>query len=235
MKAAIYTVMKIKKLLFPAIFLLSMSCTSDVNINYPDNSSNNCLQGQGTIVSENRVLDDFHSIASTIFADILITQGTKEDVIIEAQPNILSEIKTEVVNGELRLQLNRCVNIAQAMKVHITIPEIKSLTMTGVGDIVAQNEFDANELKIVLTGVGDFNLMGSTKTLDITLTGVGDIKAFGLNTDTCDVNITGVGDAELFVNDELNVTITGTGTIFYKGNPTVNSTITGSGSVVDAN
>ncbi len=231
--------MKITRLLISAIVLLTMSCTSDINIDYhdyfPDNSSNNCLRGQGTIVSETRVLDDFHSIVSTIFADILITQGPKEDVIIEAQPNILRELKTEVVNGELRLRLNRCVNIAQAVKVHITIPEIRSLTMTGVGDIIAQNEFDSNELKIVLTGVGDFNLIGLTKTLDITLTGVGDIKSFGLNSDTCDVNITGVGDVELFVNDELNVTITGTGTIFYKGNPTINSTITGSGSVVDAN
>ena len=231
--------MKTTGLLVSAIVLLTMSCTSDVKINYPynfpDNSSNNCLRGQGTIVSETRVLDTFHSVVNTIFSDILITQGPQKDVMIEAQPNILREIKTEVVNGELRIRLNRCVNITQAVKVHITIPEIRSLTMTGVGDIIAQNEFDLTNLDITLTGVGDFNLMGTIDTLDITLTGVGDVKAFGLNSDICNVQLTGVGDVEVFVNDELNVAITGTGTIFYKGNPDINSTITGSGSIVDAN
>jgi len=231
--------MKTLRLIFPVILLLILSCTSDVNIDYPDYDpnihDNNCLRGQGTIVSESRIFDDFHSIVNTIFADILITQGPKEDVIIEAQPNILREIKTEVVNGELRLGLNRCVNIAQAVKVHVTIPEIRSLSITGVGDIIAQNEFDLPSLNITLTGVGNFNLKGTTETMDITLIGVGDVEAFGLNSDICDVQLTGVGDVEVLVNDELNVTITGTGTIFYRGNPTVNSTITGSGSVVDAN
>ncbi len=227
--------MKCIRPLLSACVLLILSCTSDVNINYPDTSSENCLDGQGTIVSETRILGDFHSIDTTIFADILITQGPKEDMIIEAQPNILHEIISEVVNGELRLRLNRCVNITQAAKVHITIPEISELTMTGVGDIIAQNEFDLTDLNINLTGVGNFDLQGATETLDITLLGVGEVKAFEMNSNVCNLQLTGVGDVEVFVNEELNVTITGTGTIFFKGNPTVNSTITGSGSVVDAN
>ena len=231
--------MKNSRLIFAVLILLILSCSSDINIDYPDYDpnfpDNNCLQGLGMTISETRVLNDFHSILNTAFADILITQGPKEDVIIEAQPNILQELKTEVINGVLTLKLNRCVNIVKAVKVHITIPEIRSLTMTGVGETIAQNEFDTSELDIILTGVGDFHLQGKTSTLDITLTGVGEIRAFELISNTCDVNITGTGDVELFVNDELNVTIEGTGDVYYKGNPTINSTIAGTGSIVDAN
>lgn len=227
--------MKTIKFILVFVTLLSLSCSTDVNINPPNFPPNNCLDGQGAIVSETRTTADFHSINSTIYADILLTQGPKEDVIIEAQQNILRELKTTIVNGELRLTLNRCVDILQAVKVHITIPEIRRLTLTGAGDIIAQNEFNLTDLNVTLTGAGDFMLQGITNTLDITLTGVGDVKAFDLNSDICDVRITGVGDTEVFVNDELNVTITGAGTVYYKGNPSITSNITGSGSIVDSN
>lgn len=229
--------MKILKFISLLVVLLTLSCSSDVNINLPDNNfpPNNCLDGQGLIISEPRTLADFHSINNTIFADILLTQGPKEDVIIEAQQNILTELKTSVVNGELRLMLDRCIDSSQAMKVHITIPEIRELTLTGVGDIIAQNDFDLVDLDVTLTGVGDFDLQGTTTTLDILLTGVGDIKAFDLNSDICDIVISGKGDAEVLVNDTLDATISGIGTVFYKGNPVITSNISGTGDIINSN
>ena len=228
--------MKTSRLFLMFVILLTLSCNIDVNNDFPDNFiPNNCLDGQGSVVSETRTLADFHSINSAIFADIHLTQGPKEDVVIEAQQNILGELKTTVVDGELRLTLNRCVDIIQPVKVLITIPEINNLTLTGVGDFIAENDFDLTDLNVVLAGVGDFNLQGTTTALDITLIGVGDIKAFELISDVCDVNITGVGDAEVSVNDQLDVTITGTGRVFYMGNPAITSNITGSGAVIDGN
>lgn len=232
--------MKTSKFILLLLALLSFSCDNDVNIDFPNfpnfpAGSNNCLPGQAGIVSENRTVADFHSIVNTIYANILLTQGPKENIRIEGQQNIIDLIKTDVVNGELRLTLNRCVSIAQAVNVFITIPEIRNLTLTGVGDIIAQNNFDLTDLNVTLAGAGDFRLQGSSTNLDITLTGVGDVKAFELNSDICYVGITGVGDVEVSVNNELDVTITGSGTVFYKGNPTITSNITGSGGIVDSN
>ncbi|MDJ0646858.1 MAG: head GIN domain-containing protein [Flavobacteriaceae bacterium] len=225
--------MKIVRLIGVFAILLNLSCSSDDNNNFPPGS--NCIQGQGLLVSESRTLVNFHSINSSIFADILLTQGPIEDVVIEAQQNILDEINTQVVNGELRISLDRCVDIVQAVKIYITIPDVRSLTTTGVGDIVGQNQFDLTDLEITLTGVGDVELEGMTNILDITLTGVGDIETFELNSNICNVNLTGAGDVEVFVDNELDVIITGVGTVFYKGTPSITSNITGSGSIVDAN
>lgn len=212
--------------------LLCLSCIHNDN-DFPHD--NNCLTGLGTIDSETRIVGDFHSISSTIVADILLTQGPLEDIIIEAQQNILQVLKTEVVNGELRLSTNQCVDILQRIKVYITIPDIKNLTLTGVGDIIAQNDFDLTELDVVLTGVGDIILKGTANEFNILLTGVGNVKAFLLNTDICDVALTGVGDVEVFVNDDLDVTLTGVGKVYYKGLPSITANITGAGSIVDAN
>lgn len=225
--------MKILKLILVLAVLLNFSCDLDSDNNF--NSGNNCIDGQGVIVSETRVLNDFNSINSAIYADIILTQGPQEDVIIEAQENILNEIETTIVNDELRLNLNRCVDIIESVKVYITIPDIQSLTLTGVGRFVAQNDLSLTNLDITLTGVGDFNLKGTVNNLDILLTGVGDTKAFDLISEFCNVSITGVGDVEVFANEELNVAITGVGDVFYMGSPDLTINITGSGSVIDSN
>lgn len=225
--------MKTIRFFLSLLLALNFACDNDVTIIPP--GGNNCLSGEGAIVLESRNLANFNSINNTIFADILLTQGPQEEVIIEAQQNVLDQVKTEVNNDELMITVDQCVDIDQPVKLQITIPEIESLTLTGVGNIIAQNELTLMNLGVVLTGVGDFDLQGTAAILDITMTGVGDVRAFKLNTDTCDIDLTGTGDAEVFVNDELNVTITGTGTVFYKGEASISSNITGAGSIVDSN
>ncbi|MGI9543431.1 MAG: head GIN domain-containing protein [Cyclobacteriaceae bacterium] len=228
--------MKISRFII-SLILISFSCETSVNVdppNFPLGGST-CLPGQGAIVSETRSLGNFNSIDNFVFADIFITQGPQKDVIIEAQQNILEVLNTVVASDELKLTLDQCANITEPIKVHITIPEIRSLGLTGVGDVIAQNEFNLTDLTVSLTGLGDFDLQGTATTTDITMTGLGDVKAFDLNADVCDINMTGTGDAEVFVNNELNVTMTGTGTVFYKGDPAITSNISGSGSIVDSN
>ena len=219
--------------IFFFLLLLLFSCSTDDDNGGP--LPNNCLDGQGVVMTETRTVQNFHSINSTVFADIFITQGPLEDLEIEAQPNILAELETIVVNNELIITVKQCVDINQAIKIYITIPDIRNIKLTGVGDIVSENDFDIPFLNVLLTGTGNITLKGTTNNFDISLTGVGDVRAFELESNRCDVLISGVGDAEVFVNDELNVTITGSGTVFYKGNPIVTSNITGTGSVVDAN
>ncbi len=193
------------------------------------------MKGSGVIVSEQRALPAFNSITSAIPAEIFLTQGPKSDIIIEAQQNVLNELKTRVVNDELIMDFDHCVDLDQKINIYIVIPEIKKLVLTGVGNIIAQNEFQLADLNIIITGVGDCNLKGSSDKLTVLLSGVGNVKAFELVSGICDVSITGVGNMELFVTDQLDVTITGSGTVFYKGNPMINSTISGNGKIVNAN
>ena len=213
------------------LLTVNFSCFNDIDLH----TDRNCTRGNGSIISENRTMGSFNSITNTIYGDVFLTQGTQEDIIIEAQPNILRELRTEVINGELRVTFDRCVDIDNKVNIYITIPEIKSLVLTGVGDFIAQNEFQLTNLNVILTGVGDFNLMGTANEMDVTLTGVGNVNAFTLITDMCNVILTGVGNVESFVNNELNVSITGNGSVFYKGNPVINSTITGVGNVINSN
>lgn len=227
--------MKTKIIFMWSLVLLLFSCSSDTTVIIPDIPNDDCVLGFGPVVSESRNQIAFHSIDNTIYADVFITQGTQEDIVIDAQQNILDLIRTNVIDNELEITVEQCVEISQSVKIYITIPAIRTLTLTGVGSMVGQNAFDVMDLNIVLTGVGEFRLSGMTTNLDIDLVGVGDVEAFGLESEDCDVTISGVGDAEVWASNTLDVTISGTGSVFYKGMPTINSVITGTGEVVDAN
>ncbi|MEX0291426.1 MAG: head GIN domain-containing protein [Flavobacteriaceae bacterium] len=227
--------MRTLKLLLAPVLLLA-SCNIDDGRN--NGFGNNCVDGTGPLVNETRSFSSFHSISNNGVGNILLTQGTQEDVTIEAQANILQILKTEVVDETLVISLvdGQCINsITETVTFTVSIPEIKNLELDGVGDFNTQNDIALDSLNLKLNGVGNFGLTGSSDYLDIDLTGVGNVEAFDLSTSFCDIVISGVGTANVTVSDTLNVVIVGQGTVSYKGNPEINSDITGNGEVVNAN
>ena len=228
-----YNIYRINGIFLLALFFLAIACTQ--NENNPFIPDDDCLKASGNTITDSRDVGNFTSIENTIPADVFISQGALEAVRIEAQSNVLEELKTVVTNNRLSIRLDRCFDELENIKIYITIPEIEGLILTGVGKMETVNEVDLSALDVSLTGVGNFELRGMVNHIDIRLSGVGNVNAFELLSDSCDINITGVGDTRITVRDELNVTISGIGTVFYKGSPVINSVITGEGSVVDAN
>ena len=228
---------------FLAFFVfLQFSCENEVSVNLPDGSNlppdgTTCLRGEGPVVSQSRTIaDNFQRLRSFIVADVNITQGPQEDIRLEAQQNILDNINARVVNGELRLEQVRCVNISEIVQIYITMPEIMAITQEGIGDMIAENDFDLPELLVTLDGTGNIQLRGNVDILDVDHDdGVGNVRAFDLVSEVCRVRLAGVGDVEVYVNDELDVTLSGVGDVYFKGDPTIKSSITGTGAVIDAN
>ena len=181
-----------------------------------DNGTNN-ITGVGDVVTETLDLSSFQSIKNTGVANIYITVGDTQSVVLKAQQNIIDVITYEVNNStlEIGIQENTSIRESKGIVFEITMPEIE---------------------KIELVGVGDYELSGDSQDeLYIILTGVGTVRAYDLEVNVCHITSTGVGNCQVRVNNTLNVTITGVGSVYYKGNPTINSTITGLGKLVDAN
>ena len=210
------------------VFVLFPSCTGDID----------CFDNSGPIVAESRDVEDFHSIILMGIGNIYLTQGSAKELRIETNEEVLSLLETSVSNETLTVDLNEDECITQnidRLDIYITIPEIKSLRVSGVGNITAQNDFELDDLDITLDGVGNATLGGTVDNLRTSSSGVGNIHAFDLIAENCEILINGVGNVEVTVFKELNVTINGSGNVFYKGMPTVTVDISGSGNVMDAN
>jgi hypothetical protein len=168
-------------------------------------------------VTKNFSLDAFSKIENTGVADIQVTVGEPQSVVLKAQQNIIDVMTVGVLGDVLEIGLHKNVSIEKAdtIRFDITIPALKDVSLTGVGDYILSGDYQ--------------------EALTIQITGVGNVKAFDLEVGTCHILIKGVGDCEVNVRHQLTVDITGVGNVHYKGNPSRSTSITGIGALLDAN
>jgi hypothetical protein len=102
------------------------------------------------------------------------------------------------------------------------------------GAQVRLNGIQVRVLDSVLSGAGDIQASGTADELKLVLSGLGDFNAADLQSNKAEIELSGMGGATVRVEDDLAATITGAGSIQYFGNPHVEQTINGAGSVKPA-
>lgn len=211
------------------------------------------IRGKGNNVTEIRDLKDFDRIQLSIDADVYYTQDSVYKVEISAQSNILTVLKVDVSNSELKLDFKRNVWDHNKIKITIHSPNLKGLSISGSGDINIQNSVYTSDLELNISGSGNIYLPflnsqnvsarisgtgditiadGGTKTETLTVSGSGNIEAKNFIAENCTAKISGLGDISVHATETLNVTISGTGDVSYKGKPTVSSNISGLGKLI---
>lgn len=239
--------------LFCAVALLfTPGCFLDFD---DDDDFFGCVDGDGSIVSEEINLRDFDGIELKISADVYIRQGAEQEVIIEGQRNIIDEIERDVDDGIWEIETDRCIRYdSDDLRIYITVPDITLLRISGSGDIISENTLvvddielaisgsgtidaalDADDINAKVSGSGDILLEGKGDVLTYNVSGSGDLRAFNLQLRAANITISGSGDADVRVSDELDVRISGSGDVSYKGNPQIDTRISGSGRVINAN
>ena len=220
-----------------------------------DNSGfGNCVRGSGDLVTETLDLEAFSRVKVDIDADVYITQGDVQEVIVEGKQNIIDELDLSISGVTWEITSDRCLRNTGKMKIFITIPAVDLLSITGSGNIQSENELVTDRLDLNISGSGDFDLAvnaevidcnvsgsggiyleGQTIDLDYSVSGSGDFNAFNMRAQNVDIKISGSGDVDVWAVDYLKVKISGSGDVRYKGHPDLDISITGSGDVRDAN
>lgn len=173
--------------------------------------------GTGPVVTQTLNLPAFSKIENTGVANIYVTTGNPQSVILKAQQNIIDVLTIEVINNTLKIGIEENTSIENTIEIRF--------------DIIVSEVSD-----IGILGVGNYELNGDFQDeLFISLTGVGNINAYDLEVGSCTIVSTGVGDCKVNVRDELDVSITGVGNVLYRGNPTITQNITGVGNVINDN
>lgn len=189
------------------------------------------ISGQGSTVNQTLNLDKFESLGLGISAKVYLTQGS-QSVRIEAQQNIIDNIKTEVKNGSWNIDFKQRVNNHTDITIHVSMPTIEALSIGGSGEIIGKSNFNnLGNLALAIGGSGTIELAGSAKDVEISIAGSGDVKTGNLKANNCEVSIAGSGDAYIEVNNDLDVSIAGSGDVHYRGKPRISSSVAGSGSV----
>ncbi|MFT3891147.1 MAG: DUF2807 domain-containing protein [Anaerolineales bacterium] len=153
-------------------------------------------RGSGKVIMQTREVSNFHAVDISYPGEIVISQGSKESLEIEAEDNVLPGLKTEVKNGTLRIfykaENGKHVNSTKPVKITIVVKELDDVQFSSAGTLTI-NDVKSDSLDFSLSGAGKVDVNDiETKDLKIDLSGAGSMDASG-TTDKLDVNISGAG------------------------------------------
>ncbi|HSR34492.1 MAG TPA: head GIN domain-containing protein [Anaerolineae bacterium] len=210
---------------------------------------------------ETREVSDFDRVALAGFGDLVITQGEEESLTIEASPEILRRIETEVKDGQLTIRFIRnwldwigdvlAAGFAgMRVRYHLTVKELAALAITGAGRVQVANleadhlalelrgagqlsieSLEAERLKIDLSGAGQIKVGGRVTEQTVKMTGAGSYDAPDLESQRVKATLTGLGGATVWVVEDLEAAIHSVGSVSYYGAPKVSKRITGIGTL----
>lgn len=187
--------------------------------------------GSQRLTTEIRQVDVFTRLKNTGVFDVTITQGASQSVEITANDNIMGRVKTDVVNGQLKLELSDGNYKDITVTANIVVEQLNGLENSGVGSIVASN-IDSNNFTVSNSGDAEITISGIANKLDCFNEGAGDVHGFDFSVNEAELEIIGSGSIEINCANTLDAKINGSGDIFYKGDPSVQSEIKGSGEII---
>ncbi|HEY6914656.1 MAG TPA: head GIN domain-containing protein [Paludibacter sp.] len=213
------------------------------------------VTGKGNMVTESRTAIDFQSVQLLTSANVTIVKDTMFKIEVEDYENIVKYISAKVVLKNLVISIDpvSTILLKSEAKVRVTMPDsligltvagsghidvdssfkdIKTLLITGSGDINLNKAGNLSKLTATITGSGNMNAKGNVITLTALTSGSGNMNFEDLVAEDATCTISGSGNMYVNVTKTLKATIPGSGKIEYSGNPTVTENITGSGSVV---
>jgi hypothetical protein len=208
--------------------------------------------------NEDRNVSPFSEIALHVPGKLYLEQGNTQSVKIEAKSSTMEEIITEVKDRKLTIRFKsknyffKTFNPGN-IEIHITVPEVDGLSVSGSGDIIAEDEIETRILDLAISGSGDILLDdlkaervkaaisgsgdiiirdgGEATDFSVSISGSGDVKAGDFEAKDVVVRVAGSGNCSITANRSLKARIAGSGSVYYNGNPNIDSSVAGSGKV----
>ncbi len=207
-----------------SLFLTTLSVTTAFS--QKDKDKEPKIQGSGNVITKDVAIQPFDQLEASGVFSVVLTQGSKESLKIEAEDNLqpLFEVKNEGSKLMVDMKKDSHFNSKKKMTVYITFKNLKSMDLKMVGNVSSAGKLNfgdlslanksvgsvdialnAQKLDIENRSVGNLKLSGKAENAVIRSNSVGAIKASDLLVQTMDINNDGVGSAEVNAVKELKV------------------------------
>jgi hypothetical protein len=196
------------------------------------------VTGSGNIITEKRGTGEFNGvdIGGGFTAEVRI--GSATEVVVEADDNVISRIKTNVENGILHVYtrgLNNTTNVH--LKVYITTPELTTVKGSAAANVEVRNqiqsggkvkfaassgatvqaEVDAPEVEADASSAGTLQLTGHTRMYDASASSGAGIKSWNLMSEDTKVSASSGANASVHASIKLRATASSGGNVSYHG------------------
>jgi hypothetical protein len=233
------------KTFFSVLFLAAILSSCNANMF-------NRINGNKNVIIENRSSKTgFNRIIISTGLDLYITQGSKNEILVEADENLQDIIFTDIKDGVLKIYSEKNIWRAKAKKIHVTVKNLEVITATSGANVFAEKTLKVTALKISGTSGADIKISvdadsvetNATSGSDIEIAGIANnhtstatsgasINGYELKSKNVTVKVTSGAAINIFASENIDAVATSGGDIDYKGNPEkVKKTSTSGGSI----
>jgi len=191
-----------------------------------------CVQAQD---SETRTPGSFSKVHSGGSWDVILVEGDKEEIKIEAKGVSLDKVRTEIEGDVLQLGLVKGNYNNVNLKFYVTYKRLEGIKCSGSGKMTVKSDVTADDFYIGLSGSGDIIMKGlRADDLEASISGSAKVTIESGSVGDAEINQSGSGDfeAENLSIEELNVSKSGSGGTYVGDLGMVSLHASGSGDVV---
>lgn len=239
--------MKPNELIIISIFVLFLGVITIAETFFPE--------GNQDVRGESRRAEGFDQISSSGNFKVIVQQGDFYSMEVWAESNLLSYIKTEVVDHTLKIKTRGFRNMLQnhPIEILITTPVLNSLFLSGSG-MIKTGHFSSDRFTMTVSGSGYIDTKVSAEIMNayvsgsgtiflegdatagrFVISGSGRIKSFQALQRNCEAFIMGSGNLYVNTLETIKAHISGSGKVLYINKPVISKSIYGSGDVLDMN
>lgn len=212
------------------------------------------ISGSGSVKKETRDAGrSFDEIGVSGQYKVYISQGSRQQITVEAEENLQPYIETKIDGDELSIGTKQGYSIrpTKDVVVRITVVRLEGIAASGSsrfftegfikggslevsmsGQSLAEMKLDYNKLEVNISGSGKVKLNGRADKSEIAISGSADIAAEDLKSRDVEIAISGNGNAHVQATGKLEVAISGNGKVKYRGSPShVEQSVSGQGKI----
>lgn len=197
--------------------------------------------GSGRIITETKTVATFNAVDVSNSIDVELTQGNKNEVIVEADDNIIQYVNVENKGGVLHISFRSNVNVSNyTVKVKVTSPAFTKIEANSSADITSTNTItSADKISVTASSSADIdlkvdapsiladagssatiNLEGKTQQFEASASSSADINAENLKAESVNATAGSSGTCNVFASVKLNAEANSSGSVNYTGGVT---------------
>lgn len=188
-----------------------------------------------------RRVESFQLVKASGAVDVYLRQGPVTEVKVDADPDVLESVRTEVSGNTLTIYRDKKFSLGELMhgkpvRVYVTSPQLAGIKVSGACDVKGETPIKADNFRIEASGASDVTLTlnahsvsteasgasdirldGRADRQQVHISGSSDYRASDLRSDKADIEASGASDAYVYVDQELTSRSSGASDVHNKG------------------
>lgn len=214
----------------PSIFLCHLALLGTITaltscgcqIRLSDFGTGTQVKGNGVLVTEERLIEDYDSIEVQGVIQVEVSPGLEPSLTITGEENLLAILNTKTADGALVIGASEPYSSTKPIVIKTTCPNLIRYTGHGVTQATITG-LESDRFEAQLNGASTLLIQtGNVEFFKADICGVSNLNAKGLRANKADVQASGTSHITLNVTEDLNAQASGASNIVYHGNPNSN-------------